>query len=356
METKPDPRRNNPRVKAPKDLLVGWKSPGRRAVSHAETIALGGLFLYTPDPPATGSMLELVFDLATGEVRARAVVRHSTPGKGMGIQFVQMGSEERARLNKFLSKYANAKPAGEPIEKPVSTTPPLSEETDERRFESELIQLLSVARKGTYYQLLGITTETPLNQIRQSFYGLARKFHPDHHMGQKELLGSLKELMGLLTEAYKTLKDEELRDAYDKQLVASGAFNLHRGKTESQEIIDECLSRAKQCLRAGNFVGSIPYLRKCVDMAPNDAKFHATLARSLGKVAQYRNEAINHFQKSIELDPWNETPYLQCAELYEEMQLPVRADSFYSKLLEINPMHAKARERHLTISSGAVRS
>lgn len=83
-------------MKAPKKLLLAWKSAGHREVSRVETIALGGLFLYTPKPPATGSMLELFFDLATGEIRARAVVRHSIPGKGMGIQFVQMGAEERA--------------------------------------------------------------------------------------------------------------------------------------------------------------------------------------------------------------------------------------------------------------------
>src|ERR1035441_5425776 len=114
METKPDPRRKNPRMKAPKELLVGWKSPGHHAVSHAKTIALGGLFLDTAKPPVTGSMIELLFDLPTGEIRARAVVRHSTPGKGMGVQLVQMGSEDRGRLIRFLSKYANTKPAVNP--------------------------------------------------------------------------------------------------------------------------------------------------------------------------------------------------------------------------------------------------
>jgi tetratricopeptide (TPR) repeat protein len=175
-------------------------------------------------------------------------------------------------------------------------------------------------------------------------------------MGRKELLRSLKELMGVLAEAYKTLRDEELRAAYDKQLAASGAFNLHRGKTESQEIIEDCVSRAKKCIRMRNFVGSISYLQKCVDMAPNEAKFHAALARSLGTLPHYHNEAIDHFRKAIELDPWNETSYLQCAELYELMQLPLLADNLYSKLLKINPEHAKARERHLKISSGPARS
>jgi tetratricopeptide (TPR) repeat protein len=305
-------------------------------------------------------MIELLLDLATGEVRARAVVRHSTPGKGMGVQFVQMGSEERAKLMRTLSKHANAKPEVNPQPRPVSAThsvvPSPGKETVEFRFESELTQLLAVAKKGTYYQLLGVTSETPDHQIKQSFYARARKFHPDHHMGRKELLGSLKELMEVLTEAYRTLKDEELRTAYDKQLAVSGAFNLHRGKTESQETIEDCVNRAKEFLLARNFAGSISYLRKCVDMAPNEAKFHATLARSLGTLPQYRNEAIDHFQKAIELDPWDATSYLQCAELYEEMQLPLSADNLYSKLLEINPVHAKARERHLRISSGSVRS
>lgn len=68
---------------------------------------MGGLFLHTRDPLPLGAVLELLFDLKNGEVRARAIVRDSIPGKGMGIQFVQMQSADRARLNQFLSQYAS---------------------------------------------------------------------------------------------------------------------------------------------------------------------------------------------------------------------------------------------------------
>jgi hypothetical protein len=163
-----DPRRKNPRIKAPKNLLVGWKSPGYREVSHAETIALGGLFLHTSKPPAPGSMIELVFDLATGEIRARAVVRHATPGKGMGIQFVQMGADERARLNRFLAKYAAPKP-GTVKPKPDPAASESGQHTVQDTFESELAQMLALAKKGTFYQLLGVTPDSPLEQIKQSF-------------------------------------------------------------------------------------------------------------------------------------------------------------------------------------------
>ena len=65
-------------------MFVGWEAAGHRTVSHAETVGMGGLFLHTPSPPAEGSFIRLVFDLKTGEVRARAIVRYSSPGKGMG--------------------------------------------------------------------------------------------------------------------------------------------------------------------------------------------------------------------------------------------------------------------------------
>jgi tetratricopeptide (TPR) repeat protein len=295
-------------------------------------------------------MIELVFDLATGEIRARAVVRHATPGKGMGIQFVQMGAEERARLNRFLAKYATPK-SGTMKAKPAPGASESGQRTVQNVFDSELAQMLALAKKGTFYQLLGVTPDSPLDQIKQSFYARARTFHPDHHMERKELLGSLKELMASITEAYKTLKDAGLRADYDRKLATSGAFILGRSKTESQETLEGCLNMAKQCLRAGNFVGSIPYLRKCVDMAPHEAKYHASLARSLGTVPQYRSEAVDHFQKAIELDPWNDIPYLECAELYEQMQQPDFAAQLYSRLLAVNPVHAKARGRQAELIS-----
>jgi tetratricopeptide (TPR) repeat protein len=60
---------------------------------------------------------------------------------------------------------------------------------------------------------------------------------------------------------------------------------------------------------------------------------------------QYHNQAIDHFQKAIELDPWKESVYLQFAELLEKMGLLSRARGVYSRLLDVCPEHAKACER-----------
>ncbi len=343
----PDARRKHPRHKAPKGLFVGWKSVSQRMVSRAETIGMGGLFLHTPNPPSQGSIIELLFDLKAGEVRARAVVRNHMPGRGMGVQFVQMQAADRARLNQFLSAYSAEQPPTQVKADGQTVEAPSFKVKDDAcgKFERELVESLELARKGTYYQLLGASPDSDAKHIKQSFYSLAQKFHPDHHMSSPELMGRLKELMGVATTAYKTLADAKQRAEYDARLADSGAFRLHRSKTASQETVDQCLSRATECLRASNFIGSIVWLRKCVELSPDEARYHALLARSLSSVAQYRDEAIEEFQRAIELDPWNTVPYIQFAEFYESMQLPSRARILYSKVLEINPLHAVARER-----------
>jgi tetratricopeptide (TPR) repeat protein len=180
---------------------------------------------------------------------------------------------------------------------------------------------------------------------------MARKFHPDRHMGHSEWLDLLQDLMGRLTIAYKTLVDIEKRAAYDKQIAAAGAFTLGQEKTESEATVDDCLTRAKQALRARNFAGSILWLRKCVEIAPNVAKHHAMLARSLAAFPQYRQDAVRHFSLAIELDQWNTSTYFQFGELYEAMGLPWRAVPLYRRILEIDPQHTKAIERLAALES-----
>ena len=97
-ETKPDRRRSG-RLKAPKGMLVGWQGGGKRNASRADTLSAGGLFLYVSEPLPVGTMVQLLFDAPSGEVRARAIVRHGSAGRGMGVQFVHMDSDSRARRN-----------------------------------------------------------------------------------------------------------------------------------------------------------------------------------------------------------------------------------------------------------------
>ena len=97
-------KRRFARVALPKGMLVAWQHSGGRFVSRVSTLGLGGLFVTTHDPPPVGTLVKLVFDVPGGEVRARAMVKNIEPGHGMAIAFIQMGQEDRARLDQLLKK------------------------------------------------------------------------------------------------------------------------------------------------------------------------------------------------------------------------------------------------------------
>jgi curved DNA-binding protein CbpA len=359
MSSEPKIPRKYPRVRAPKGMWVGWKSAKQTCTSLAEVMGLGGLFLHTATPPSEGSSIELIFDLPNGQVRARAIVRSLQPNKGMGIQFVQMRPEDRAKLNKYLSLQQLSPIVDEVIPRASGAKPTSahsvhsapsylalslrSEEAAQRRFERDLHQLIELTGKGTYYQLLGVTSESPLSQVKKSYHALARKFHPDAHVGNRSLDAPVRDLMVIITEAYRTLENEEKRTAYDKRLAARGGFSMHREKTTAEESIQEWLKRANECLRANNFVGSVVWLRKCIQLSPDNALYST--------IPQYHEEAIEHFQAAIKLDPWREQIYLQFAGLLQEMQLLEHAGEVYARLLEFNPMHVQAREKLAELTS-----
>lgn len=265
----------------------------------------------------------------------------------MGLQFTQMRPEDRAKLNQFVSQASERTSDVCPVIAPQQPVEQLNQPPSltNQSFQQELTQLTELARKSNYYQLLGVGHDAPSGEVKRKYHMLAKKFHPDLHMDKRQLTGPLKEFMEKITEAYQTLRDQQKRNAYDQKLTATGAFNLEQHKTESQETVEECVRRAQECLRARNFPGSITWLRKCVTLMPGSSKHHAMLARSLATVRAYKDEAICHFEKAIELDPLNTEAYFHFGEFYDALKLPWRAQRLYAKILEIDPEHAKAREK-----------
>lgn len=96
--------RRYPRIGLPRGLHVAWQGSGLRLVSRVSTLGLGGLFIRVSEPPPVGETIRLYFEVPGGDVRARAVVRSSEQGRGMGVEFTVMGQEARARLHRLLRR------------------------------------------------------------------------------------------------------------------------------------------------------------------------------------------------------------------------------------------------------------
>src|SRR5262245_42653128 len=81
----------------------------------------------------------------------------------------------------------------------------------------------------TYYELLELTSEASLDDIKRSFRREIAKYHPDkvQHLGEEfQEIAAVK--AAELTQAYKTLSDETLRADYDESLRTGGNADAAR--------------------------------------------------------------------------------------------------------------------------------
>jgi hypothetical protein len=106
MATTNDLRRD-PRLSSPKGTILAWQTANTRFVSPVDNLALGGMYIRTPEPPPPGTLIQLLLDVPAGEVRARAVVQTSKPNRGMGVKFVAMHQEDRARFARWLKRLSS---------------------------------------------------------------------------------------------------------------------------------------------------------------------------------------------------------------------------------------------------------
>jgi len=97
-------RRRYPRISLPKGMDAAWHGGGDQQVSRVQTLGMGGLFLSTSHTRVVGTNLKLVFMVPGGIVQAEGIVRNIAPGQGMGVEFTKMAPQDRAMLERLLTR------------------------------------------------------------------------------------------------------------------------------------------------------------------------------------------------------------------------------------------------------------
>jgi len=101
---------------------------------------------------------------------------------------------------------------------------------------AEIKALAKLVDELDYYQILEVSRDAPASGIKNGYYAVSRRYHPDVNRALRgEVRRSLEHVAKRVTEAYSVLRDARRRQAYDGQLAKNGhAVRMQLAEANSQ--------------------------------------------------------------------------------------------------------------------------
>jgi curved DNA-binding protein CbpA len=204
-----------------------------------------------------------------------------------------------------------------------------------------------------FYDVLAVEAKAPLADIKQSYFRLAKQFHPDRfykRTGEAEHK-RIQNAFAKIAQAYETLKNQETRTTYDfkmrkelaqRERTAGGAEEINQRK--QTDWATENFETGFSHLMDEDYAEALPFLARAVHLAPNVARFHAYYGKALADDETQRFKAEAEMQTAIKLDGDNPTFRLLLAEFFVQYNLLKRAEGELNRLLAVFPSNRDARE------------
>ena len=83
-----------------------------------------------------------------------------------------------------------------------------------------------------WYKILGVPRDADAKVIKQAYFKMAKKYHPDSHPNDK----NAKERFQEISEAYDVLSDDEKKREYD---ISSDFFNPRTSRASGMVVVSE---------------------------------------------------------------------------------------------------------------------
>ena len=240
---------------------------------------------------------------------------------------------------------AQSRPSAPAPASPAASTGPAltaDQEKERRELLSKAREVVSQASRD-YYTILGVERTAPDARIRQSYYRLARLYHPDRlrkpHL--EDIHRELEEMFAAITVAYTTLSRSESRAAHDKETSRStvkkdpAAERLAAGR--------EAFMRGRKALEGGEVYEAMRLFETAVEMDPAKAEYLLYLGRTEAHNPRWKKRAEEHFLKAIEMGPSAPAPYLELAKLYKSGGLERKAIEMCKQVLKWDPDNLTAQ-------------
>jgi hypothetical protein len=224
---------------------------------------------------------------------------------------------------------------------------------DERR--QEILEAFEGLKTRTHFEVLEIPRASNEVQVKEAYFKLARKFHPDthHDTNLADLHDKIEAIFIRLGEAYEVLRDRNRRASYESDLASRAprpplAPTTGPGAAANPElearVAEESVKRAERYLLEEKYWDAIQLLEPAVGALTGKFKARArlALARSYLKNPHWLKRAEEVLQAITRDDPRNAEAFFLLGTLYKQGGLRSRAASMLRRALELKPEHEQA--------------
>jgi curved DNA-binding protein CbpA len=229
-----------------------------------------------------------------------------------------------------------------------------TKEEDLTEVRSDVFLMLDKAKTRNYYEVLSVSVTASHDEIKKSYYALAKKYHPDryHQTTEGDLKDALDTIFSTLSQAYDTLKVPATRGSYDAKTfrLESPARTAEKpaaacppGEAPQQKLSELSYRQGRGYYDQQDYWSAIQAFRQSVRIEPENARYRYWLAMALSKNAKWRREAEEHFLKAISLDQFVADYYVGLGLLYKEAGMQKRAENQFKQALQISPGDSNVR-------------
>ncbi len=262
-----------------------------------------------------------------------------------GILRVEEPKAKTTTRSKRVEAAAESASQPEPTDKAAS-------KDESKAIREDVAQRLTSLDGATHYEALEVSRGATPSAIKKSYYTLAKKYHPDHHLrrGLGDLQSDFEQILSQLADAYEVLSSPPKQLRYDHALAREqqreAAKDLGAKRDPAQMVQTPPAVIAEKKYRAGmsyydvaDYHRAVENLREAVRLAPKNIHYHKLLGQALAKNPKWRKHAEGHFHLVLKAVPYDTECYLELAYIYEEKGLPMRAKKMYEQVLELDPDH-----------------
>jgi hypothetical protein len=245
----------------------------------------------------------------------------------------------------------------------VPAAPPAAEKQarpDGRR--QEILDMHAGLKTRSHFEVLGITREATEAQVKEAYFRMAKRFHPDahHDAALSDLRDKLEAVFIRLGDAYEVLRNPRIRASYERALdarsprieVASAPAAPSAAPPEppasdpvqDRRQAEEAIRRAARAVAAEKYWEAIQLLEPAIGHVDGKVRHNGRilLARAYMKNPNWVKQGEELLLAVAQDDPKNTEALMLLGNLYKTGGLRSRALSTFRKVLDVKPDHEDA--------------